>query len=52
MVDAMSYSRILEAKEEIGLAQPCWSRRLKGLGTLGKLGLEDFLLFMYPNYIL
>ena len=27
------------------------SRSLEGLGTLGRLGLEDLLLFMYPNYI-
>ena len=24
---------------------------MEGLGTLGKLGLEGLLLFMYPNYI-
>ena len=28
------------------------ARSLKGLGTLGRLGLEGFLLFMYPNFIL
>ena len=28
------------------------ARSLEGLGTLGKLGLEGFLLFMYPNFIL
>ena len=27
-------------------------RSLEGFGTLGKLGLEGFLLFMYPNLIL
>ena len=27
------------------------ARRLEGLGTLGRLGLEGLLLFMYPNYI-
>ena len=27
-------------------------RSLEGLGTLGKLGLEGLLLFMYPNFIL
>ena len=26
-------------------------RSLKGLGTLGRLGLEGLLLFMYPNFI-
>ena len=52
MVDTIGYSGIREAKEEIGSAQPCWNRSLEGLGTLGRLGLEGFLLFMYPNYIL
>ena len=28
------------------------ARNLEGLGTLGGLGLEDLLLFMYPNFIL
>ena len=28
------------------------ARSLEGLGTLGRLGLEGFLLFMYPNLIL
>ena len=28
------------------------ARSLKGLGTLGRLGLEGLLLFMYPNFIL
>ena len=27
------------------------ARRLEGLGTLGRLGLEGLLLFVYPNYI-
>ena len=27
-------------------------RSLEGLGTLGRLGLEGLLLFMYPNLIL
>ena len=27
-------------------------RSLEGLDTLGRLGLEDLLLFMYPNFIL
>ena len=26
------------------------ARNLEGLGTLGRLGLESFLLFMYPNF--
>ena len=28
------------------------ARSLEGLGTLGRLGLEGLLLFMYPNFIL
>ena len=28
------------------------ARRLEGLGTLGGLGLDGLLLFMYPNFIL
>ena len=28
------------------------ARNLEGLGTLGRLSLEDLLLFIYPNYIL
>ena len=27
------------------------ARSLEGLGTSSRLGLEDLLLFMYPNYI-
>ena len=27
------------------------ARNFEGLGTLGRLGLEGLLLFMYPNYI-
>ena len=28
------------------------ARSLESLGTLGRLGLEGLLLFMYPNFIL
>ena len=28
------------------------AKSLEDLGTLGRLGLEGLLLFMYPNYIL
>ena len=28
------------------------AKSLEGLGTLGRLGLEGLLLFMYPNFIL
>ena len=34
-----------------GSEKPCWSRSLEGLGTLGRLGLEGLLLFMYPNLL-
>ena len=51
LVDTMVYSGSWKAKEEIGSAQPRWSRSLLGLGTVGRLGLESLLLFMYPNYI-
>ena len=49
-----SSSRIREARKEISSAQPHWSKKLGGLryiGTLGRLGLEGLLLFIYPNYI-
>ena len=39
----------LESQIRHGSKKPCWSRRLKGLGTLGRLGLEGLLLFVYPN---
>ena len=28
------------------------ARSIEGLGTLGRLGLEGLLLFIYPNFIL
>ena len=28
------------------------ARSLEGLGTLGRLGLEGLLLFMFPNFVL
>ena len=31
--------------------KPCWSRSLEDLGTLGRLGLEGLLLFVYPNLL-
>ena len=45
-------SGIRYVKEEIVSTEPRWNRILEGLGTLGRLGLEGLLLFMYPNYIL
>ena len=34
-----------------GSKKLCWSRRLEGLGALGRLGLEGLLLFVYPNLL-
>ena len=31
--------------------KPCWSKSLEGLGTLGRLGLEGLLLFVYRNLL-
>ena len=44
-----SSSGIREAKEEIGLAKPSWSRSLEGLGTLGRLGVEVFCCSCIPT---
>ena len=46
-----SSSRILEAIKEIDSAFLVGARNLEGLGTLGRLGLEGLLLFMYSIYI-
>ena len=46
-----SSSGIREARKEIGSVQLVGARSLEGLDTLGRLGLEGLLLFMYPNYI-
>ena len=42
-----------DSKSQIrhGSEKPCWSRSLEGLGILGKLGLEDLLLFAYFNLL-
>ena len=37
---------------EQNVIDPVRARILKGLGALGRLGLEGLLLFMYPNFIL
>ena len=47
-----AYCEIQEAKEDKVQHNPVGARSLEGLGALGKLGLEDLLLFMCPNYIL
>ena len=43
--------RDLKSSTRHGSEKPCWSRSLEGLGTLGRLGLEGLLLFMYPNLL-
>ena len=47
-----AYCRIREAKEDKVKRNPVGARSLEGLGALGRLGLEDLLLFIYPNFIL
>ena len=47
-----SYCEIREAKEDMVRVNPVGARSLKGLGALGRLGLEGLLLFVYPNFIL
>ena len=40
---------IWKAREDMVQRNLVGARSLEGLGVLGKLGLEDLLLFMYPN---
>ena len=47
-----AYCGIQEAKEDKVRRNPVGARSLEGLSALGRLGLEGFLLFMYPNFIL
>ena len=47
-----SYCETREAKEDMVRVNPVGARSLKGLGALGRLGLEGLLLFVYPNFIL
>ena len=47
-----AYCGIREGKEDKVWHNPIRARSFKGLGTLGRLGLEGILLFMYPNVIL
>ena len=44
--------RDLESQTRHGSKKPYWSKSLEGLSTLGRLGLEGFLLFVYPNLLL
>ena len=48
----LAYCGIREAKEDIVRLNLVGARSLKGLGALGRLGLEGLLIFMYPNFIL
>ena len=43
--------RDLKSSTRHGSEKPYWSRSLEGLGTLGRLGLEGSLLFVYPNLL-
>ena len=52
LIDAMGDCGIRLAKEDKVQRNPVGARSLEALGVLGRLGLEGFLLFMYPNYIL
>ena len=45
------YCGIQKARQEKVSENPCWSRSLEGLGTLGRLSLEGLLLFVYPNLL-
>ena len=47
-----AYCGIQEAKEDTVRLNPIGARSLEGLGALGRLGLKDLLLFVYPNFIL
>ena len=47
-----AYCGIQKAKENKVGHNPVEARSLKGLGASGRLDLEGFLLFMYPNFIL
>ena len=47
-----SSSEIREAKKKKVRRNLIGARSFEGLGTLGRLGFEGFLLLMYPNFIL
>ena len=56
LVDSMGYSgaiaKLGKLKKTKVRRNLVGARSLEGLGTLGRLGLEGLLLFMYPNFIL
>ena len=43
------FGKLKKTKVQCNLVE---ARSLEGLGTLGRLGIESLLLFMYPNFIL
>ena len=43
------YCGIWKVREDKVRRNPVGVRSLEGLGASGRLGLESFLLFMYPN---
>ena len=47
-----AYCGIQEVKEDMVRLNLVRAKSLKGLGALGRLGLEGLLLFVYPNFIL
>ena len=47
-----AYYRIRKAKEDTIKFNLVGARSLEGLGALGRLGLKDLLLFVYPTFIL
>ena len=47
-----AYCGIWKVKEDIVGFNLVGARNLKGLGVLGRLGLESLLLFVYLNFIL
>ena len=47
-----AYCGTREAKEDTIRLNPVRARSLEHLGSLGRLGLEGLLLFVYPNFIL
>ena len=51
LVDAMAIAESGKLEKTMVRCNLVGARSLEGLGTLGRLGLEGLLLFMYPNYI-
>ena len=47
-----AYCGIQKAKEDMVRLNLIGARSIKGLGALGRLGLEGLLLFVYLNFIL